>query len=251
MMMVNEMSKIEAAVNWMVSTANNNIHGYDQKYRWGQYGDYDCSSAVITAWESAGVPVKTNGATYTGNMYSVFKKCGFSDVTRSVDIKTGKGLVRGDVLLARGKHTCMYIGSGKIVHASINEKGSATGGKHGDQTGKEFCIRTYYNYPWTYVLRFNESTNKKSDSDIAREVIQGKWGNGSSRINNLRNAGYNPESIQKIVNTILLSPDKKSEQEIAREVIQGKWGNGSNRIRKLRNAGYNPESIQKIVNTMI
>ena len=27
--------------------------------------------------KKAGVPVKTNGATYTGNMYSVFKKCGF------------------------------------------------------------------------------------------------------------------------------------------------------------------------------
>ena len=83
------MTKTEKAVQWMISTANNPLHGYDQKYRWGERGDYDCSSAVITAWESAGVPVKSAGATYTGNMYSAFKKCGFVDVTQSVNLKAG------------------------------------------------------------------------------------------------------------------------------------------------------------------
>lgn len=243
------MSKIENAVNWMISTANNNIHGYDQQYRWGEHGDYDCSSAVITAWENAGVPVKSNGATYTGNMYSVFKKCGFVDVTRSVDRATGRGIQRGDVLLNRLNHTAMSIGNGQIVQASINEKGNVTGGNPGDQTGKEFYIRSYYNYPWDYVLRFNEPNTKKSENEIAKEVIQGKWGNGSTRINNLRNAGYNPESIQKLVNIYLSA--KKPDSEIAKEVIRGKWGNGSDRIRRLRNAGYNPETIQKIVNTLL
>ena len=201
------MSKIENAVLWMIRTANDNRHGYDQEYRWGERGDYDCSSAVITAWETAGVPVKSNGATYTGNMYSAFKKCGFIDVTQSVNLKAGSGLLRGDVLLTRGKHTAMYIGSGKIVHASINEKGKAIGGIPGDQTGKEFCIRSYYNKPWEYVLRYPEKAekpHKKTNADIAREVIRGLCGNGSERIRRLRNAGYNPREIQKLVNKILL-----------------------------------------------
>lgn len=246
------MGKIENAVNWMISTANNNIHGYDQKFRWGQYGDYDCSSAVITAWENAGVPVKTNGATYTGNMYSVFKKCGFIDVTRSIDRATGRGIQRGDVLLNRMNHTAMSIGNNQIVQASINEKGTVTGGKPGDQTGKEFYIRSYYNYPWDHVLRFNEQDNtktKKSDQEIAKEVIAGKWGNGVTRIDNLKNAGYNPDTIQNLVNTYMSG--KRSNTEIAKEVIRGIWGNGSDRIRRLRNAGYNPETIQAIVNRMI
>lgn len=246
------MGKIENAVNWMISTANNNIHGYDQKFRWGQYGDYDCSSAVITAWENAGVPVKTNGATYTGNMYSVFKKCGFADVTESVNIATGKGIERGDVLLNRNHHTAMFIGNGQIVQASINEKGTVIGGKPGDQTGKEFYIRSYYNYPWDYVLRFNEHDNmntKKPDQEIAKEVIAGKWGNGVTRIDNLKNAGYNPDTIQNLVNTYISG--KRPDTEIAKEVIRGIWGNGSDRIRRLRNAGYNPEAIQAIVNRMI
>ena len=32
----------------------------------------------------------------------------------------------------------------RIGHSSINEKGTTTGGKKGDQTGKEVCIRTWY-----------------------------------------------------------------------------------------------------------
>lgn len=36
--------------------------------------------------------------------------------------------------------------------------------------------------------------------DIAREVYQGKWGNGSDRINRLRAAGFDPLAIQAEVN---------------------------------------------------
>ena len=196
------MSKTEKAVQWMIKTANDPRHGYDQKYRWGERGDYDCSSAVITAWESAGVPVKGAGATYTGNMYSAFRKCSFIDVTQSVNLKTGSGLKRGDVLLNRRSHTAMYIGSGQIVQASMNEKGTATGGSPGDQTGREFLIRSYYSYPWDYVLRYPEMA-EKTDADIAKEVIQGLWGNGSERIRRLRKAGYNPGEIQKLVNKMI------------------------------------------------
>ncbi|MCI9074650.1 MAG: hypothetical protein HFH10_02410 [Dorea sp.] len=63
------MTKTESAISWIEAKANDNRYGYDQRYRWGEKGDYDCSSAVITAWEQAGVPVKTKGAAYTGNMY--------------------------------------------------------------------------------------------------------------------------------------------------------------------------------------
>lgn len=191
----------------MIKTANDPRHGYDQKYRWGEHGDYDCSSAVITAWETAGIPVKSAGATYTGNMYSAFKKCGFIDVSQSVNLKSGTGLLRGDVLLNRRSHTAMYIGGGQIAQASINEKGTATGGAPGDQTGKEFLVRSYYNYPWDYVLRYPEITekvHKKTDADIARDVIRGLWGNGSDRIRRLRNAGYDPEEIQRLVNKMIL-----------------------------------------------
>lgn len=151
------MSKIENAVKWMEATAADDTHGYDQKYRWGEKGDYDCSAAVITACEQAGIPLKTNGATYTGNIIQAATKCGcFENVTSKVNVATGNGLIRGDILLNAGKHVAMYCGNGKEVEASINELGKATGGKPGDQTKKEFLVRSYRNYPWTTVLRYVE-----------------------------------------------------------------------------------------------
>ena len=148
------MTTIEKAVHAMEAWASDSSHGYDQQFRWGEKGDYDCSSAVISAWELAGVPVKTKGATYTGNMYSVFLSCGFKDVTAEIDLAYGVGLKRGDVLLNHRNHTAMYAGGGKTVEASINELGKTTGGKPGDQTGAEFLLRLYRNYPWDCVLRY-------------------------------------------------------------------------------------------------
>ena len=45
----------------------------------------------------------------------------------------------------------------KIGHASIDEQGKAKGGTAGDQTGKEVCIRTWYNKPWSLVIRATDS----------------------------------------------------------------------------------------------
>lgn len=150
------MSKIEQAISQMEQWALDDSHGYDQQYRWGEYGDYDCSSAVIIAWELAGVPVKTCGATTTWTMLPIFLALGFSDVTNTVDLNTGAGLKRGDILLNRKDHVAMYCGNGKEVEASINEFGDVTGGQAGDQTGWEFLIRPYRNYPWNYVLRYTK-----------------------------------------------------------------------------------------------
>ena len=198
------MSKIETYVQNAINIANDNSHGYSQVNRWGK--DYDCSSLVITVVESAGIPVKSKGgATYTGNMLSAFKRCGFTDVTKRVNLATGAGLRRGDILLNRTHHTEIYIGNGRNVGAHSSETGGVTG-KTGDQTGKEICTNAYYNYPWTNVLRYTEeaaTADKKDVDTIAREVIAGKWGNGAARVQKLRRAGYNPTEIQKRVNELL------------------------------------------------
>lgn len=142
---------IDKAVAWALSIAEDDSHGYDQGNRWGP--DYDCSSLVIQAYENAGVPVKTNGASYTGDMVDVFIKCGFKNVTSTVDLSTGSGLIKGDVVWKSG-HVEMISATGQLVGASINENGETTGGSTGDQTGKEIRVRSYYNYPWTVVLRY-------------------------------------------------------------------------------------------------
>lgn len=244
------MSKIEDAVKWMEDTARNNQHGYDQQYRWGERGDYDCSSAVITALQNAGIPVKTMGATYTGNMYYVLLRCGFRDVTQQVNLKTGAGLIRGDVLLNKAHHTAMYCGNGLEVEASINEKGRATGGIPGDQTGKEFFIRPYRNYPWDCVLRYIEAVERKTMEQLVQEVIDGKWGKGAERKRRLEAAGYDYNSIQAAVNK-KLKANQKSIDTLAREVIAGKWGSGLARKDALEKAGYDYYTVQHRVNELM
>lgn len=49
----------------------------------------------------------------------------------------------------------------------------------------------------------NQSTNKKTVDELAREVINGKWGNGADRKARLTNAGYNYQEVQNKVNQIL------------------------------------------------
>ena len=43
----------------------------------------------------------------------------------------------------------------------------------------------------------------KSNGEIAREVIAGKWGNGDTRKQKLTAAGYDYSAIQKLVNQML------------------------------------------------
>ena len=44
----------------------------------------------------------------------------------------------------------------RIGHASIDENGKITGGAAGDQTGKEVCIRNWYNGGWEFLARAKE-----------------------------------------------------------------------------------------------
>lgn len=155
------MIDIEKAAAWAEATANDNAHGYAQDARWGP--DYDCSSFVITALRQAGFALQ---ATYTGDMRKALLAAGFESVTAKVNLNTGAGVQRGDVLLNNSSHTALALGSGKIVQASINEKGTVTGGQTGDQTGREIYIRSYYNFPWNVVLRYTSGgTSSGADTD--------------------------------------------------------------------------------------
>ena len=101
------------------------------------------------------------------------------------------------------------------------------------------------------------NTNKKTNEEIAKEVIQGKWGNGIERKEALTKAGYNYYAVQKIVSSIMSgnassnTTNKKSLEEVAKEVIQGKWGNGVARKKSLTKAGYDYDAVQNKVNELL
>ena len=158
------MTKVEYAVQWCIAIANSPEHGYDQANRWGP--DYDCSSLIITAYENAGIPVKSvGGAQRTYDMRTTFKKCGFYEVPYW-DKNTGAGLQRGDVVLNVNHHVELYIGNNQLLKASQNEFGGSMGGQVGDQTGNEIRIGGYYLYPsgWDCALRYGNPTEEYTGS---------------------------------------------------------------------------------------
>ena len=98
------------------------------------------------------------------------------------------------------------------------------------------------------------TAGKKSINAIAKEVLAGKWGNGTDRKARLTKAGYDYAKVQAAVNK-LVKASQMSEDKIinavAHEVIAGRWGNGQERINRLKAAGYNPDKIQKRVNELM
>ena len=78
-----------------------------------------------------------------------------------------------------------------------------------------------------------------SEFTVVRDVYRGHYGNGDERMNRLRNAGYDPNCIQNLVNTY---------DHSAIKTICGEFGNKPNRFPSLRAAGYDRELVQWIVN---
>lgn len=92
---------------------------------------------------------------------------------------------------------------------------------------------------------------KKTNEEIASEVLLGIWGTGNTRKQRILAAGYDYDAIQKIVNSKMdKTPKKKSNEEIAKEVKAGLWGNGNARKKKLAAAGYDYEAIRQLVNKL-
>ena len=137
---------MESAVQWMINTANDPSHGYDQTHRTGP--DYDCSSFVSAGLMAAGfdVPYMT-----TFTMRNILTSMGWTWLPGWGN--TSDNLQRGDILLSERYHVEVYIGGGQNVGAHINEFGGIVGGQTGDQTGNEISVSGYYAYPWDGVLR--------------------------------------------------------------------------------------------------
>ena len=54
-----------------------------------------------------------------------------------------------------------------------------------------------------FLKPVSNSVSVKSNEEIAKEVLAGKWGNGAERKRRLTQAGYNYTDIQAIVNRLV------------------------------------------------
>jgi cell wall-associated NlpC family hydrolase len=165
---------IQNAINLIKTACTQWNLGYDQSNRldFRKGGETDCSALVILTCEQAGLLPRNNirkgiGATYTGNMRANFQARGWR-VLRNLSVSQ---LQPGDVLLNDADHTAMYVGNGQIAQASIDEHGRASGGASGDQTGRETLVRSYYNFPWSCVLRFHGTALPATPGVHTREYI--------------------------------------------------------------------------------
>lgn len=147
------MSKIENAVAWAEQIAADDRHGYSQLHRNGP--DYDCSSFVGTALAKAGFPVSQYST--TRNLGAQLEKAGF--------VKAEKPWWRGDIHLAAGHHVTMSVDANRIVHASQSENGGIDG-QTGDQTGKEICVRSYYDLPYENIVHYRYAGENENQQNV-------------------------------------------------------------------------------------
>ena len=138
----------------------------------------DCSAGVNALTIAVGHVLNNsklmeiNPRLVTGEMRSGYKSAGFEVLTDKKYKTSDKYLIPGDILLNDARHTAINLDYGSE---------SAT-----NQPKDE-----------------SNSQKLKSVTEIANEVIQGKWGNGQERKDKLTNAGYNYQEIQNEVNRIL------------------------------------------------
>lgn len=96
---------------------------------------------------------------------------------------------------------------------------------------------------------------RKTNVQLAEEVLAGKWGNNPERAQRLTAAGYNAAAVQAEVNRRLgggaPTAHRYTINEIAHQVIAGQWGNQPQRQRLLEGAGYNYAAVRAEVNRLV
>lgn len=156
-------------------------------YRWHNYFGMKCGSA----WKGNSVNLKTK------EEYTVGKLTTIRDNFRAYP--TMEDGVKGyfDFISAKRYSNLKSATSPEEYLQKIKADGYATSSRY-VQTNMD-CIRKYDLFKWDW----NYTADLKSIDDIAKEVLDGKWGNGVTRKQMLRAAGYNPSMVQARVNEIL------------------------------------------------
>ena len=154
---------VDKAVDWAVKVAQDDSIGYSQSDRWGP-NNYDCSSFVISAYNQAGVPLRSAGATYTGDMISAMEQCGFVEITSQVDFSTGQGLQKGDVLW-RSSHTEMMISSSERVGAHTDNYSNYTYMTRAEFQAYMISVQPYKDNSWSKAFRYVDTSSNSTTTN--------------------------------------------------------------------------------------
>ncbi len=135
----------------------------------------DCSSlqnVAAVASGASGVTYGNNGWT-TATMKAALQKAGYKIITDRRYLADKEYCVRGAIYVKAGSHTVCGLNNGECYKKTL------------DKVGISQAV-----------------VGLKSIEQVAREVVAGKWGNGSDRKKKLEVAGYNYAQIQAAVNKL-------------------------------------------------
>ena len=87
-----------------------------------------------------------------------------------------------------------------ISNCGSDERGKYSGGQAGDQTGGEWCVRTWYNRPWSCVLRHPDAEVRDMLAKLARSAAENNLigYDQNQRLTyweHLKASGYDPAKI--------------------------------------------------------
>lgn len=152
------------------------------------------------------VVTNKNGTLYHG-ICPDYNENGLLNVSRETSKDFSK-IELGEFLYIKG-HCGIYIGDNLVIECtpSWNNGVQITGlGNNGNTyEGRTRVWLSHSKLPYIDYQKENkiQTSTRKTNLEIAKEVIQGKWGNGIARRKALETAGYDYKSIQEIVNKML------------------------------------------------
>lgn len=227
--------------------------GYDQGQRWTFLdagaravvpgGECDCSSSCgAIAW-LAGYGVTLTGTFYTGNFAPRLALAGFAVLGFS-----SLAQVRpGDFLVTPGAHVIFVRDAARWWSAEVDERGKSSGGKGGDQTGRETRYRAPYLRPggWTYIVRppaeVEPATPLASTQHTTKLAVDGDFGPQTIRaLQRLTGATpdgvFGPASKRALQRWLGVGVDgivgPKTVRALQARVgakVDGQWGRGTTR----------------------
>lgn len=217
-------------IDRMLYWCNEGNLGYDQSNRWDiRYGgECDCSSLVYWCLWEAGYWEKPSNpyshTLYTGTLQRDLLAMGFTKLPNNGSPQPG------DVLLNDSRHVAVCTGWNKqLSMASIDERGKASGGQSGDQTGLETKTRSYYNYPWNNYYRppADGGSMPSTPTPSAPTTPNSSVGQVQQWLNNTYGTGlavddmYGPKTKAGLTKALQTELNKQYYRGL---VVDGEWG---------------------------
>lgn len=113
-----------------------------------------------------------------------------------------KSLIAGGTSAAEAANPTAIVDKYYRVRKTWKDSKSQIGAYKSLENAKKNCKAGYSVFDWNGKAVYSV-TAKKSVSQVAKEVINGEWGNGQDRRDRLEAAGYNYTEVQNEVNKLL------------------------------------------------